>query len=406
MAKRIDMIKIFVGLSMMGASIVSCKSSDSNSMSGSLPSLEPGNGVVDDSGGFYVRAVASSGVTAYTHSFAGFGDECKISPTDSGQDVRCLTHIREHDLYANGLSFEINVPTTMCKYLWEMPYFYYNFEPGTGPKSISVMNDADTGAMLNCTVDSAPGVVTGNVCYFPNNEGSISSDGAVSCAYDHSDDGGPNCCSGDYAIALTSRTAKDGGGFEYSTTNSSGKYGGGHGKCVGGPILKNNWPIGKSGYPEVMVENVDGTGKNKKYTVASPLSVYGGTSNLFATNFFDWVAYKSGTYAAATRPQAIRPVDDRSGGTDTILPGRDSFEYRCYDEAGELKNRIRMYVVEWDSSEAFQTYLASEGVSGSPESTGADGTDCDAGGSVGDSGCDDFLDWSSFMTGFPSEVER
>lgn len=105
------------------------------------------------------------------------------------------------------------------------------------------------------------------------------------------------------------------------------------------------------------------------------------------------------------RPEAIEPGTDLSGGSDTISDGHDSYEYRCYDESGELKNRIRAYIVEWDSNEALSTYISSAGASGSPEGTGIDGTNCDASSSLPDSNCDDFVDWSSLMTGFPQETE-
>lgn len=205
----------------------------------------------------------------------GFSDECKIDTTASGKDVNCLVHVREHDLYARGLTFEINVPTTMCKYLWEIPYYYYNFEPGTGPRDISAIYDGDNGVMLSCLVDSVAGTVSGNTCYFPNGEGNIKGDGVVSCIYDHTAAEGPNCCEGEYAASITTRTeiASAPGTYNYSTSKSSGKYGGHHGQCIGGPATQNEWPRNKVGVPNILVSTVDGVGRNFRYKIDPPLNV-------------------------------------------------------------------------------------------------------------------------------------
>ncbi len=374
--------------------------SKTETASGDLESTapdNPGDGIVNDAGGFYVRVVPQPLVTASIHAFNDFAASCTIDTAASATDLLCMVNIREQDLYFWGLTFEINIPRAMCKYLVELPYYYYNRMGGTGPRSIEVTTNA-AGALTTCDIDNVPGTIAGGAyCTFPNGDGWTDGGGQPHCLYDYSPDG-PNCCTGDYTSVITT---PDG------TTSSSGRYGGAFGSCLSGPATDTEiWKVSKSGWPQRMHYSIAESGFNRTFKAKSPISVWAGGFNVYVSNFFGWTGYTTSNAAwlALTRPEAFVPGTDFGG--NNIPSAHESYEYMCLDESAEVKHRIRVYVNEWDTNEKFAAYHTGSGATAnSPNAatTDQDGVHCDVGGSV-TGWCDDYEDWDRNMTTYPNEV--
>lgn len=272
-------------------------------------------GVVNDDAGLYVKVMESD---YYTASVNGdFVTPCTVKTDSVTKDIVCIVDANELDLKYFGVNFHYNVPSNMCTYLWRMHPYYYQYEAGTGPTTISY-DQSNTGVISNVVVTPATG--------------SVQSDGNPVCDYDYTPNG-PNCCSGAYTLAANIQAA-DG---TWAVQVSSGKWGGKESACFEGPAMESQ-PKTKDGYPYATISYVEGTGLNATYTVTAPLKkVF--SSNVYAANYF-------------------------SGATPTAV----IYEYHdfvCADAAFEISARIRVAVREWN-----QKSELAEGATGDPDTTG------------------------------------
>jgi hypothetical protein len=392
---------ISLGLSLLAwASLSACNKADNTNVFDQ--SSTDGTSPADATLGFSLTASSGAGIDSILHQFNQFGTRCKISADAAPSDTKCLYNIREQDLYANGLSYTVNVPASMCKYVGEMPYYYYAQEPGTGSLDIAV---SITGtSVTSCTIDGAPGVVAGGVCTYP--KGSYSNGSGLKCKYDHvspSNPNGRNCCVGNYTLTTTTTT-----GMTTSTTSVQSDWGGTFLNCLSGPGMQSDWPKDAGGYPSYLISSVPPTGLSRTFKVVKPIEGSQGKSfNSYAANFFNWTDYAAQTWSdspiANVRPKAIRPIQDV--GSVPIPSTNEAYLVNCLDNAGETIHSLRLYVNEWDSVENYALYFSSNGTQGSPISSGVVGgggaNDCS--GAIPGSPCDNYYSWNrpSMMTRFP-----
>jgi hypothetical protein len=399
---------ISLGLSLLAwASLSACNKADNTNVFDQ--SSTDGTSPADAALGFSLHVGSGSGIDSILHPFNKFGLDCKITSDQTFTDMKCLYNIREQDLYSNGLSYTINVPASMCNYLHEIPYYYYSYEPGRGASNIGV--SVGPAGITGCTADGMAGMVVNGVCTFA--EGSYSTTGGAACAYNYtspSDPSGRNCCVGTYNLSVTTTT---GGAMPTSSTvSSSNDWGGKFSACMAGPGMGAQYAkvVGGTldGFPSAPMTPVPSTGLSKVVKVEAPIVAAKGSGfNMFAANFFNWPSYQALTWsdnpATTPRPRAVLPGTDRNG--SSVPSGHEAYEFRCLDQSGEILHRIRLYVNEWDSDNAYALYLSSNGTQGSPISTGVvggSGAD-DCSGAIPSSPCDTYNSWKDthYMTFYP-----
>ena len=345
-----------------------------------------------------------------------YSEKCTFTSASVVNDLTCTVQAGELALYHDGLKLQYNVPANQCSYIGTLPYWYYNYEVGTGPTDVvvNVTKDSsgtvlstscsvDGGALSSCTTATPPSS-------WNDIEFDIAEEISVKCKYDTSDeDGGANCCFGKYRLR-TNIVTPDGS----SLTDERGKaWGGSVEACIGGPG-KTDWDNkSAAGYPSYLIEKMTpGTPRTKILKVTPPLETTGVRTNIPVANYFTQGIHTHGGYVGASAttsvyPYFVDPVSDRSG---TLVPaGNPHYIFDCLDQAFEVNFRVRMMVQEWDTVAALQTYITT-GVSGpaTADEPGSAPTDCP--GLVGEA-CnqaqdnDDFvrdIPWTSFSNAFPT----
>lgn len=359
------------------------------------PSLGDDDGTVTPGKptGFFVQ-VAENWPTTFVHPFYSQSTGCMVSTATTGAnaDIQCLLNIREADLYYTDLKWEFNAPPGMCAWIRETPYYYYNTLPGVGPSNINVTIGGTPAAVTACTVDGVSATITAGVCRAT--EVTIDGTGSTKCIYDYSSSGRGNCCEGSYSI--TKRTDTD-----VSTTTAD--WGGAYGNCARGVYQRNGWSTsGDSRLPDTEVNRGD-TGVNRTFTATRSIGAIQRQSNVEVANFWGWSAYRAGNQSTATVPMPLRTRTDLANG-DVVSPN-PAYLYECVGEAGELRARIRLYVNEWNTADAFAAYSAGS-LTARPDVGGIENTGCNPEGFSGGA-CDDFYSWHSdpadiSNTGFPN----
>jgi hypothetical protein len=386
---------------------VGCKESSGGVSDSSSTGGGTGDNAPTSADKFSVKVITDTdhpGAT-YLHKFNSFTTACEVSTSATPTDLKCILNVREEDLFFYGLKWEVNFPSGMCSFAHEDPYWYYNYEIGQGPANIVVtLASPSNGAapvLTGCTIDGT-GVAADaskTFCAFPSGEGTVSTDGATTCAYDYTDAALPNCCQGKRYVTINTTTTDSMGVSTTASTITKGDYGGDWAKCLSGPASVDDWPKSKNGYPVTLVRKVT-DGFSWKYNVESPISKRKG--NTWISNMYGWTNYRAGTHAAATIPKAIQPAVDKSGVITPVF-GNESYSYECRDQSGEVKHRIRLYVNEWNTIEEFNKYVVGTDTQGDPNVIGVEGTACQVGSSIGVGNCNDSRDWDDIGTGFPGE---
>lgn len=357
-----------------------------------LPSSEGGGdsgpvGTVDDSAGFYVKAITSNASVVYdTHKKGDFTKKCVAANTEQ---IFCLVEGNELDLQMNGVTLQINVPSNMCSYLLESPFTYYSWKPGYGAPAVQI----DTGS-------------DGKVGYDSDDDGDIDiiqpaaavTDGASgeilvatdlnTCPYNYTTSDGPNCCDGTYNLTTRTwdATRLPTPGYNVSKTNNV-KWGGSFANCLAGPAMATQ-PKSKSGYPLDVVHVVEGVGINKAYEIVAPYKA--NTGVFYLANYFDETQ-------AATYPQGYPRAFYYQYGTDTTTaqpPSEPYYRYQCLTTAHEIKAEILVQIRQWNTADDF----ALRSTTGNPETGGCEtiGTS-----SYFKNDWYDWLDWQSTSGKFP-----
>ncbi len=373
-----------------------------------------------DEGNIFVTVPDTVDYTNFSSVAGAYSQKCSFTSSSLINDLTCVVEIGELSLFFSGIKFQYNVPVNQCKYIETYPYWYYNYEVGTGPTDVvvSVVKDASgTVTSSLCSVDGSTPVS----CTTPTPptswndiEFDFAEEVSVKCKYDTSDeDGGQNCCFGKYRLRTTVVTP-DG----TTPTDERGKsWGGNVASCIGGPG-KTSWETyDQNGYPSSLIEKMTPDKKRTKiYTVKDvSKSVNGAQENFVVANFFTVGTHTHAGYAAlsgttSVNPYFITPISDRSG--TPVRSGNADYLFDCLDEAFETNYRIRMKVQEWDTVAALETYM-STGVSspvGADES-GSAPTDCPGLSGVSCNQARDLdnfvldnseIPWQSFATTFPA----
>lgn len=330
-------------------------------------------------------------------SIAGsYSQNCSFTSASVVNDLTCVIEAGELALFFDGIKFQYNVPANQCKYIGTQPYWYYNYEIGTGPAVVSatiVKNASGTVISSACTVDgvgpfacdtSTPPAAWNDIAF------DISDEITPKCKYDTTDEeGGANCCLGKYNLTTQINTPEE---TPPPTTEFGKSWGGSVELCIGG-AGKTDWEHKTtSGYPAYLIEKMTpDVARTKIYKVSPPIDKISARSNISIANFFSSGIHThsgfgtaSGVVLAATPyvparpsvyPYFVDPISDRSG--TLVRPGNPHYIFDCLDEAFETNYRIRMMVQEWDTVAALTSYIAS-GVS-SPvgaDEPGTAPTDC------------------------------
>ena len=373
------------------------------------------NGPGDAAAGFSITALSPAGNMTYLHAFNSFNAPCAATVGQAPTDTNCLLSVREQDLWSNGMNYAINVPPGMCKYLEEVQYSYYNNQAGFGPSSfdVTITTTASGPAVTACSAKNQSGVtysgagvgvINGN-CVTP--DGTLLASGSIKCAYDYSDSSdtsGPNCCGGSYQVNTTTSTTTAGVTTTTGPVATTGIYTGKIGNCLAGPGVTGSWPTVSAGvykgFPASVISPVKSTGLAKTVTIKPPVTyVLGEEFNLSTANFFNWSAYQSGIAAfnVAPRPRAFASALNTNGLNSRT---NEAYDFLCLDEASEVKQRIRLYIVSWDTNEQFAQYANSGGTTGSPVTVGLGGLGCDTDPSTGSARvglpCHRFAVWDDY----------
>lgn len=319
------------------------------------------------------------------------------------RDLVCAIDVNEEDLNINGIKLEVNVPSKMCYYISVQFPWHYNFEVGQGPEKVFVRNYEDDSGMPSgdreCFVkvagkgwypnnpknDLLPphrGVIgTGASCddlsYLGEGKPSYieihSVDGGSlhpNCDYDQAESGGPNCCFGKYDLISETIDNEDspGDSMARSTKLFQGlQYNSSHSisQCLAGPSASDrHWPKNKFGYPLATVYETYKKGLNIEKWLKGPSQVYKSNNNHELAN---WYGEALGTSSLhdhfgpnsnifSTRPIFYDPIEDRSG--DVITSGQIPYELRCLNESAETIHRIRLFIREYNTVQAFLNFQA------------------------------------------------
>jgi hypothetical protein len=351
------------------------------------------DGEVNDAAGFKVAVGAKVTYPAFIHpkDSSDWTEECKVEATEvltSAADKYCVYEGREKDLHFHGGALHYNVPTEMCSYFVVRPYWYYQFETANGPSQVyySIDKNGNYGIDSNNdgTVETANAVSQASFSGASSTLASIVS-GSLTCAYDYTNQDGPNCCLGEYSASVRTWDSSidvdgDGtaeGGYGDPELESS-KWGGNAGDCLSGSAVDTQEKT-DDGFPIPDHYYVDGTGINDVYTIASPASK-DKSSNLYIAN-----ADFGGTSGA-------KEVDDDLFGDARGTTKRSRYYgFECYDPAFELQARIRVEIQDWNEDAEFALQSA-----GNPDSNDDPTTDFEST-PFGDEPYNDHLDWHTFV---------
>ncbi|MFN3697328.1 MAG: hypothetical protein ACK4VO_07800 [Pseudobdellovibrio sp.] len=378
---------------------------------GSNPASPPAD--VSTASQFFVAVDTKTVYPTYTSQIGAlgvpsYGTKCAVEKsTTAHQSLSCVVEAPELSLWYGGLQLAVNIPSGMCEYMREIPYWYYNKEIGVGPTAITkeITNTSDaTGGVTTTYRCSVDGSGLSATCSGYTEANFIAEGGSLTekCIYDTTGSlNGKNCCFGGYSLTTITRTVDASGTVTAVTTNDPNKdWGGNITDCIGGQG-KTNWDATSfNGYPISRITDVR-SGILKPIVVDPPAkTIFGGGSVIPVANYYSvsstavaglhyHTGYGSASGSSSDMPYYVRPVSDRSG---TLIPtANPTYEYQCLDDAFEVKHKIKLYVRQWDVYSVFNTYKTTGVYSGvSPwDYTGSEGTNCD-GVTDPDEPCNDF----------------
>jgi hypothetical protein len=291
-----------------------------------------------------------------------FSAECRVggSSTGSDRDITCVAEVEELDLYFSELRANLSVGSDMCSYLVQKPYFFYRDEPGKGASQLSVTYNT-----AGDIIQSSPGV---------NPES-----GLPQCQYDYSEQGGGNCCVGNYTLKTIRQQQFPG---QELVTITNGQWGGSAANCLDGPAMSDGAYLNGEGFPLPRMQYVGGTSYNESYKIDAALNRRHGSrsslSNIYAGNFYKPSQHTGGKPKALQFPANL---PQEKG----VMP-QDTYEWDCLDRSGQSQARIRLFIREWNYGPIAQ--------GGNPDVTG---TSPD----FPEKPINDRLDWLDFGDNYP-----
>lgn len=338
-------------------------------------------------------------------------EECKIASNVTSHNKKiCIAEVNELDLYVHGLEIEVNVPPGMCKYLAIDNYWYYNHKPGRVNTSVQITGTiTTTGTTWDC-VAGCDSPTQSN----PDVQFDVTA-GTVSCQYDYSADGDPNCCFGSYSLQTT---LIDNTNNPPLTTieNETLDWGGDLSACISGPGSIPAWPKSSAsglffGVPARLISDTRARGIKHLVDVPAPINQEPQNRlNVFASNFYtgaletvavtnDLITYPhyhevQGGYSKT--PVAVKP-------TARVPQGNDAYRFLCLDEAYEVLQQINVYVREWNTVEKYTEYVSDvNNLTPEPDIGGKEDTNC----GYFESGapCNDYQDWDNLTGQYPGQI--
>jgi hypothetical protein len=347
---------IFLPVAFLALAACSQLNSEKANVAGANPTGTSGSaippvGTVVNSAGFFLSGTGSSNpnMVQFMHvadaaygadiGTLNFSSSCTIpSGSAVGTDMVCVAEVEELDLYFNTFNLQYQVPSNMCTYLSIRPYWFYDYQPGTGP-----------------TIASHEILANGTINDVINTVGGI-----PKCAFDHGLEGGGNCCTGTYSHVITTYTSNSS-----STVTQIGQgWGGKLGNCAAGPgtNLSGFTAQGVTNLPLPRIDYVAGTGVNASLAITGPNSltrnghpVY---SNVWTSNFYKPLQHAGG------KPIGLQVQPAVPAGNPVATPS-DTYDFVCLNGAQEVQQRIRLFIREWNEHSQLRQ-------GGDPDTTGTE----------------------------------
>ncbi len=412
-------------------SLITGCSDEVDDSSADLPSIGGGGdspvedtpvGEIEQSG-FWVN-VQSDQIDLYIDNSESFDSNCFIDKDEAGfVDMKCYLDIMEGDLYVHDLEVQYNAPPGLCNYVYISPAWHWNEPVGYGPSTVEIWLDAsgDTPIVDSCHAthgnipnDGAPPLpisIAAPTCANHNELTDTTNPDGPTCVYNRSTSGYSDCCLGSYTKIVHSDD-----GTAVSTTSSVESWGGDPSSCLS-PFIGNGWEhFNAANFPVPYIQHVprdssdNPTGLNNSLNLTSNASTSKVTYSTWA-NHYEGVTtalpllgphYHTEFYGGggeSNKPYSVDPITDLSGNS-VRMSGYDNgaWTFSCLDSALEVKQRIKLYVREWNTLADFVLYQTSGGATYNPDVTGSEGIGCDYDDVFGGS-CNDLADFGDILNG-------
>lgn len=401
-------------MSILAVTINACspqeKDGDSSgSTGGTSPVDDVPVGNVEETG-FWVNLITDK-FDVVVQERDNWGGKCFVDKTTTTNTLLiCDIDILEGDLFDNDLEIQYNTPPGICDYVRIVPSWNWNRSFGMGPQVVSVEEKGVSGTkVVNDCNASRDGDSSTIPCTSHPELRDISLAGPK-CIYDYTDEEGPNCCFGKYTFNYQADTNDDGTPDTWLDPVKR-DWGGDVKSCIN-PYIVQAWDKfdDKLGYPEKVITKVpkdssnNTVGLNASLVLRSNISTVNYSKFSTAANYFDpsGIHNHDGFYDASVSslPYSFDPVDDLSGTPINIYgdfanlyPGNAPWNFQCLDAGFEVKHEIHVYIREWNTLADFATYVASEGATYAPNTTGDEGTTCAYDPVFGTNKCNDSKDY-------------
>ncbi len=412
---------LIVGL---GFSFVACSSEEDGNAA--VPSTgDPGDNPIDDvpvgeveDTGFWVNVNTNDQFDVFMKKRGQWDEDCFIDKDSTDYEaIECTLDILEMDLYMHEIEMQYNAPPGLCDHVGTYPSWFWNESAGTGPSAytLNIDSSTDPSTLTSCTVqaETALEILLEGGGYDANNlvdcalhpEIRFTPNGmGVDCIYNYRNVGGPNCCFGDVLA-----TVNEDDGVIVETTITPLEWGGSAGACIS-PHINNGWgTFSDTGVPLQKLQTVPRDPDSDNPVGLNDAIKLSPNASTTLVNFSTWANWweapgaanghtHTGYFSATTTnvPYAFWPVDDLSG--SAAAAGSPSWIFVCYDSGGEIRQRIDLYIREWNTLADFVAYETSDSVTYNPDVTGAEGTACDYDPLFGYDNCNDFNDFDDILT--------
>lgn len=311
-----------------------------SSSSGDASKDSEKEGEVDDSTGFSITVQEDKNYSYKIHKGTGASTDdweapCRIDSVETPVDMTCIIEANELDLWYWGVGLRVNVPTTMCSYMYQFAPYFYQYAPGDGPTTY---------------VDNSAGTTTNDTVLAGQTSNWCASD------YPRVDPKAPNCCRGKYIKKVYT---DDPDSVTDKVTTSEVDWGGKWGNCLNGPALDVHKKT-ESGYPVPWIYFTENSGKNIGYFVKPGECTRGKclSSNVFGANYFVPADHVQGV-PLSTKPMPQGPINFPSTNPTHL--------FVCTNRTDETLATIRVMVREWNLIEEIV-----KGVLGTPDTVGTE----------------------------------
>jgi hypothetical protein len=339
----------------------------------------------------------------YTVVISKGGDGTTDCIAEEGEDILCVVDMYELDMYMRGYTLNVAFPPDLCEYSGFYPYFYNHLPFGYSPDAVYYNTDAEgnLAAPVHFGLTGDPADIYYNIAGDWISHATIygeaaASDGNMRCPWDYSklDSDYPNCCSGKYTLYTAS---------EGDLSDSEDSWGGKIGECFEGPGIReysdNGGALDDDGLPVYRMTALDGeTGDTYTFKTSSPFSqsLWLGFGQFYAANY-----YNSSQHGGAGRaPGGTETIGSLYSSIPSVINSSAHYQYDCFDQAMEVKARIRVVAREWNEYSEFLGFLTSG--TGNAETTGTETSPTQEGGDTSAapeaSYLNDFADWADISS--------